>query len=487
MKRILLVGFTVLCMSLSADYVKVADLVAAKQTDLINAANRLGSFTGNPTLGMMLAMGLGGVGQEFGLGAMRQDKPLMLAFYIDELAHKNGVFNDNTARAVFFYPTSLTKKEYLKSNPGAKDVDGVVKNNGLTMSFTPKSNYVCIVPGGSADFVKKAASGVDNFAPLEKSQVVRINITESGNKVVSQFAAKSTGKGSKINEKAINIIKALKDVTISIAVGEYGVDINVSYTGSSNSWWDSFGKKTISSSEPLAFAGNDSILACAYAPESKAGDWPKLWGDLMSLIAKWGFKTNWQKIETKGTCTKITLDYFAFVDYMNKEGDSVISKLDKDGKLAVLSAEVMKLFESDCKLSPAEQSVAFYLKGCKSPASAQKRFNDTLPEFSKKPCVMVGVTSLYGIIKSVGGMLLSTSEDKNLATMKAMFAALPPATDAAIAMVWTRTALRHNVTIRLNPSEIKGLYTYATGLMMPAAFGGREEIDESVESLDDED
>ncbi len=485
MKRVLLGAVAVLSLALHADKVKVADVVIANQVNLIEAANKLGSFTGNPTLGMMIAMGMGGAAEEFGLGPMRTDGDFVISVYCDDAA-VNDMTKPGTFDVALFYPVSLTKEQFLKNRPEAKEQDGVIKYKKLSIVFASDGKYACIAPDSTAAFAKKASGEFQKAPSLGKSHVARIHATGSGMKILSKAmcvqAAREKKAGKEIDE-VLDIIKALKEMSLTFAVSDKGVDVVASYVGTSSSYWDAIGKKTVPADTALSFAGKDAVIAFANAADcGVVYSYGALWADFMSLLSKWGFKTHWQVLERKGSTTKIVFDPVALFN-MKKDAEAAFEKA--AGKRAAFCGDFEKILPRKIGVKSPEQFVAGYIKGHKIPVDAQKRFNVVMPEFAGKPCVMLGVTSFYGFVKPVGDMIVPLLNDKDVAMYKTMLATLPPVADSTIAYTWVRNGLSHDVTVRFNPSEIKGLYTLISSFAMSMMIDNPGEVDDL--ELDDED
>lgn len=474
MKRLLLVASAAIAFVASAKPEKILDVTLANQQGIIDAATKIGEFTDNPMLGMM-ATGLFSANPLVaqGFGPVRADGNLYAAVYLDAPATGNldadALFGQGVKFAVV-YPTAAKKADFLAANPALKEENGAIVNNDIYVVFSDEAKCACI----GSDVVTVRKTLADKIAKLKKGEAFRINVTEAGMNIFSRLIESEAKKpGAQLDQAVVDVVKTVKGGSYSLFAGSYGVDFAMSLKSAPGSYLSKVGNKPLSTTAPLAFAGKDALLAGACAADSGSGDFNADWNKVLAFAARWGIKTDWIVTEKNGSNWKLTLDPAKLAAYSKGEAEAKVKELEPKA-LEVLE-DAKKTFKTELKVENPEHSVAFYLKGAKVPVDAQTRFNAALPGYVGKPCAAVGVGSLYGLIVSVAEVVAPHVGSKEAGEIKAALSALPPATGATIAYAWTKPdVLTHNVVVRFNPHEIKGLFQFGmffySKTVMPAQY-----------------
>ena len=460
MKRLILIVSAALVFAAEAKFEKVVDVTLADQQGLVNVATKIGGFVGEPMLGMMPA-GLFAANPLAmqGFGPARGDGNFYAAVYMDGSEISGDIEQlvvNNKVKFAVLYPVSSSKADFLAANPQSKEADGVIPWNGMSVVFSADGKYAAIANDGAA--ARMALSDAAGIPALKKDEAARFRAFNAGMQLITKILESET-EIAKMYPQYIEIYKSITKFEVSLCAGDYGIDIRSSFDSVPGSLLSKLGNKPLSSRTPLAFAGKDALIACAYAADAAGGDADAQWKKLMDFAKKWGVKADWVSYVKKGINSKIVIDPVALATYVKGEGKAKFKELEKDAEKILPDATA--LFKPTVEVKSPEQACALYVKGAKVPVDAQARFDKVLPGFSGKPCASVGVFSMYGAIKSVGEVVCPLIDDKDAKEAKAFFAQLPAADGCAIAYVWTKKVpLTHESVVRVNPAEIRNLATF---------------------------
>lgn len=460
MKRLILLLSAALVFAAEAKIEKIIDATLADQQGLVNVATKIGGFVGEPMLGMMPAgLFMANPLSTQGFGPARGDGNFYAAVYMDGSEISGDIEQlvvNNKVKFAVLYPVSSSKADFLAANPQSKETDGVISWNEMSVVFSADGKYAAIANDGAA--ARMALSDVARIPALKKDVAARVRAFNAGMQLITKIL-ESEKEIAKMSPQYIEIYKSITKIEFSLCAGDYGIDIRTSFDCVPGSLLSKLGNKPLSSRTPLAFAGKDALIACAYAADAAGGDADAQWKKLMTFAAKWGIKTNWVSYVKKGVGSKIVIDPVALATYVKGEGKAKFKELENDAEKILPDAAA--LFKPAIQVKSPEQACALYVKGAKVPVDAQTRFDKVLPGFSGKPCASVGVFSMYGAIKSVGEVVCPLIDDKDAKEAKAFFAQLPAADGCAIAYAWTKKVpLTHESVIRVNPAEIRNLATF---------------------------
>lgn len=482
MKRLILIASAALVFAADAKLEKIADVTLADQQGLVNAATKIGGFISEPMLAMV-PMGLcaaNPAATDMGLGPARADGKFYGVSYIDGLDASCDIMQlamSDKVKGALLYPVSLSKADFLAENPDAKEVDGVISWNKMSVVFSADGKYAAIANDAAA--ARMALVDVVTSPALKKDEVVSLRIFKPAMQLFVKVL-ESDEDTVKMSPQAIEMYKSVTKAQFSLFTGDYGIDFRGSVDCSAGSLLSKLGNKPISSATPIAFADKDALIAFAYAADAVGYDYDAQWKKLISLAKKWGVKTDWISYEKKGVNSKFVLDPAALAAYVKAEGKAKFEELNKKGD--ELKTDAMTLCKATIETQSPEQACAFYVKGAKVALDAQTRFNKVLPNASKKPCAGMGVFSIYGGIKSIGEVVCPLIDNKDVKEAKAFLAKLPTANNAAIAAVWAKQGpLTHTYHIRANPAEIRGLYVFFQ--MMQAE--GQRKFEEASKAIED--
>lgn len=484
MKRLILIASAALVFAAEAKLEKIADVTLADQQGLVNFATKVGGFINEPMLGMAPAgLFVANPLATQGFGPARGEANFHAALYADGIADLttgiDQLIIDGKLQFALLYPVASSKADFLAANAKAKEQNGVITWNEMTVIFSADGKYAAVA--SDADAAREALAGAAKIPALKKDEALRLRIFDAGMQLAVK-AIESEKEAMNISAQYIEIYKSINKMEFSFCAGDYGIDFLGSVDCTPGSLLSKLGNKPLSSGTPLAFAGKDALIACAYAADAAGCDGDAQWKRCIAFAEKWGIKTNWISYEKKGVNSKLVLNPAVLASYVKSEGKNKCEELNKKGE------EFMRDFMALCKrpleIGSPEQAYAFYMNGAKVPVDAQTRFNQVLPGFSKKPCAGVGVFSFCGILKSVGEAVCPLIDRKDAKEDLAFLAQLPSDDRSAIAYAWMKKdPTTHNYVVRFNPSEIRNL---ATLLRMMQAESQRK-AEAAAEAIDDAD
>lgn len=459
MKRLSLIASAALVFAAEAKLEKVVDVTLADQQGLVNFAAKTGSFINEPMLAMLPAgLFVANPLATQGFGPARGDANFYAAVYADENVASmslNEISEGDKFNFAILYPVTSSKAGFLAANTHAKEENGVIIWNEMSVIFSADGKYAAVA--SDADAAREALAGVAKIPALKKDEAVRFRVFNAGMQLTVK--ALESEEDLKMCPQVMDIYKSVTGVEFSLCAGDYGIDLRGSVGCTQGSLLSKLGNKPLSSGTPLEFAGKDALIACAYAADAAGSDGDAQWKKLMAFAAKWGVKTDWVSYEKKGVGSKIVIDPVQLANYIKSEGEAKCKELEKDCEK--VCEDVMALFKPTVEIQSPEQASALYVKGAKVPVDAQTRFDKVLPGFSRKPCASVGVFSVYGIIKSVGEVVCPLIDDKDAKEAKAFLAQLPSAENSAIAYAWMKKGpTTHDYVVRVNPAEIRNLYVF---------------------------
>ena len=454
MKRLSLIASAALVFAAEAKLEKIVDVTLADQQGLVNFAAKTGSFINEPMLAMLPAgLFVATPLATQGFGPARGDANFYAAVYADENVASmslNEISEGDKFNFAILYPVTSSKAGFLAANTHAKEENGVIIWNEMSVIFSADGKYAAVA--SDADAAREALAGVAKIPALKKDEAVRFRVFNAAMQLTVK--ALESEEDLKMCPQVMDIYKSVTGVEFSLCAGDYGIDLRGSVGCTQGSLLSKLGNKPLSSGTPLEFAGKDALIACAHAADAAGSDCDAQWKKLMTFAAKWGIKTDWVSYEKKGVGSKIVIDPVALATYMKTEGKSEFEK-----NIEKIMEDVMALYTPLVEAKSPEQACAFYVKGAKVPVDAQTRFDKVLPGFSRKPCASVGVFSLYGIIKSVCEVVCPLIDAKDAKEAKAFLAQLPSADSSAIAYAWMKKGpLTHEYIVRVNPAEIRNFY-----------------------------
>lgn len=480
MKRLSLIASAALVFAAEAKLEKVVDVTLADQQGLVNFATKVGGFINEPMLGMMPAgLFVANPLATQGFGPARGDANFYAAVYADETVASmslNEISESDKFNFAVLYPVTSSKAGFLAANTHAKEENGVIIWNEMSVIFSADGKYAAVA--SDADAARETLAGAAKIPALKKDEALRLRVFDAG----MQLAVKAIESDAdmKACPELIDIYKSVTGMEFSLCAGDYGIDLRGSVGCTQDSLLSKLGNKPLSSGTPLQFAGKDALIACAYAADAAGSDSDAQWKKLMAFAAKWGVKTDWVSYEKKGVSSKIVIDPVALANYIKSEGEAKCKELEKNAEK--VCEDVMTLFKPTVEVKSPEQACALYVKGAKVPVDAQTRFDKVLPGFSRKPCASVGVFSLYGIIKSVGEVVCPLIGDDDAKEAKDFLAQLPAADGCAIAYAWMKKDLTtHDYVVRVNPAEIRNLYVFFQTLQAER----QRNFEEASKAIDD--
>ncbi len=467
MKRLILVASAALVFAAEAKLEKVAEITVANQQQVVTAANKIGEFINNPMLGMSTAVlwSMNPIALD-GVGAMRADGKPYAAIYVD--GYKKGMpleRLDGKVHFVALYPATCTKEQYLDAKPEAKETAGVIDFDGsgeIKAVFAEDGKYVAF--SDKPELAKKALAEVANIPNLPRNRVIGLRVTSAGMNILNDVVdGLNKELGRELSERDLEFFRSIAGITLTCGAGSYGVDFEINADYKPGSWGTKLGSKPLSAPAPLAFAGRDSFFAQAVAEDSIGFDMNDYFLKFVRFANKWGIETHWLKSEKDGGNVRFVFDVVQFCKYIELGGAKKIEELSEK------SDEILADFDNTFKVAIStknpEQGMALCIKGARF-AGAQSRFDKTLPGYTRKPCTLVGVWSLYGSIKSVAEKALANLPEADKYGARALCDALPDASNAAIAFASIKKGpAKEKLIFRVNPAEIKGLYLLVTSLM----------------------
>jgi len=435
MKKTLLSALAIgIALGVTAAPEKVLELQLADQNGLVSAATKLGEYAGNASLGAMAVVGLANAPSEVTNCCGKSQ----LSLYIDA--------------------------------EGKAQLEDVIKTVDQKYEAAPA---------------------------LASGRVLRVNFTKKGVDLLARAveeAAKEAAKKDKDLERkdiacAVDLLKSLGEMTLTLGVTDGGLDIEVSVLPVPGTELAKVGDKSLSG-DALAFAGKGALYALAYAADCGTGSSLEQYAKLKALLDKIGIKTGgFIKKETVGVASKFTLDIPALVSYAQGEGKAVLEKLVADEAAQKdLVSDLSDIGAKQFKAAGPEMSAAFYVNGVTTAATASQRFAKAMPEAAGKKSFSVGVFSFYGIVKGVAEQVvnLPCCGNAECSTVKGMLQTMPSDADAAIAGIGWKEGGKLYSLIRFTPAEIKGLYTVGTTLAM-MGIGDSSRMDIELEDDDDDD
>lgn len=457
MKRLILFVSAALVFAAEAKLEKVVDVTLADQQGLVNFATKVGGLINEPMLGMAPAgLFVANPLATQGFGPARGDANFYAAVYADETVASmslNEISEGDKFNFAVLYPVTSSKAGFLAANTHAKEENGVIIWNEMSVIFSADGKYAAVA--SDADAAREALAEAAKIPALKKDEAVRMRLFNAGMRLMVKVL--ESDADMKACPELIDIYKSVTGMEFSLCAGDYGIDLRGSVGCTQGSLLSKLGNKPLSSGTPLQFAGRDALIACAYAADAAGSDGDAQWKKLLTFAAKWGVKTDWVSYEKKGVGSKIVIDPVALANYIKSEGEAKCEELEKNAEK--VCEDVMTLFKPTVEVKSPEQASALYVKGAKVSVDAQTRFDKVLPGFSRKPCASVGVFSFYGIIKSVGEVVCPLIGDADAKAAKALLDQLPSADGCAIAYAWMKKGpLTHEYVVRVNPAEIRNLH-----------------------------
>ncbi len=494
MKKLLTLAAAVLSLAASAAVEKLAVIQVADVNTIVQAAAKLGEFSGYPMLGQMASMNITANPVYGYFGPSRDGTSMAIVVYGDTeklvkaFAENSDDADDHIAFAIV-YPVSRDKAAFMSANPGSKEKDGFIfaqcdlfgecddddddeaaSSNETKDDVAGNAFTVFSEDGKWATLSKKkeyAKLALSDIAEAEKpldGKVLSVRACESFIKLGKSLLDETAHKESKEDFADLGKLFAMiKNIEYTLKVGEIGIDIGCKVVEVPGSVLAECGNIPLAA-EPFAFAPAGAHCACAVA--QNAGSYGMNRADaiknVMDVMKKHGLKLDWLETVLDGEKALFTLDVAAMMEYFKGEGAEAAAAFDSDKVMEDLTKALDKKGSVLKKDSPAFYS-AFSLKGKSASIAPGARFAKAMPDVKGKKLYSATVYSLYGMLKSLAPEVAALNA-KNADKIKPLLATLPASDTGAVAMAMWHENGSHNILFRIGTDEIRGLCAIGTSI-----------------------
>ena len=228
MKRLILVASAALAFAAEAKLEKIVDVTLADQQGLVNVATKIGGFINEPMLGMMPAgLFVSNPLAMQGFGPARGDANFYAALYadgIDASADIDQLLGSDNFKFAVLYPVTSSKADFLAANVHAKEENGVIVWNEMSVIFSADGKYAALASDPVA--AREALAGVAKIPALKKDEAVRFRVFNAGMQL--GVKALESDADMKACPELIDIYKSVTKMEFSLGAGDYGIDLRCS-------------------------------------------------------------------------------------------------------------------------------------------------------------------------------------------------------------------------------------------------------------------
>ena len=460
MKKVLsLAAFGLVLASVAAPQ-KLAVVSLNDRVAILNQASKLGELTGVPMIGLGAVGALAANPLAADFGAPRDGAVTTISLYGDPDVLKSVADAEKFAETLHYavaYPGATDKT----TNETWKVVSSLEGISGIDGKWA--------VVGDDAETVKLAVADLAKTGTpvLKQGEVARASLTEPAIAVMiglmDALAAEDPEMAAQM-KVATACYKQVEGVSFALRVTEKGIDLLCDLGCKPGSELDKMGTSRLTSSDPLAFAGKESLAACATAAGCGTQDGLAQYEKALEIFKKRGLKLDFLSCTTKGRVMDVVLDVKALADLIvNGEADRWVTALEDESLQKDLEDLMEKTYASSAVAAGPEQAITFSIKGQTLSTTPSVRLAKALPEFKGKPVYSVGVVSIYSLLRKVVEASLQAlppsagASQEQLEMVRNLLQTLPAEGEGCTAMACWREGSSHSFIMRLTPDEVKGL------------------------------
>lgn len=500
MKMKAIIAAVALAMGIGANAApeKVFTVQVADSGTLVSAATTAGNLVGYPMFGMMATMALADNPVNSELGGFRAGENALAVLYADpEKVTTLEELDKAFSGFAFIYAPAKSKQDFLTSQEGATEKDGVIEVNGMFLVYTDDGKWAALAQ--TADYAKAALADVAAVQKPMDGDFVKVDFLKSGVQIYSKLFSKAVKdlEAAGVNLKSIPsfiaVLDSVEACNVGVRIAEAGVDVRGTITPLADSELSKICAKPLEG-DSFAFAPADTVYAVSGA-EGAGCDFEKivaLYDGMVAAVKESGVNTDWYKSSRDGSVLKVTCDIAAAIKYfMSEEGQAAANAVNPDE----FPKKIMNLYNDDLyKIDSASKpfSFALSLPGVDSKKPMSELFAKVLPEAAAKNPSVKSVYRYYSAVKALVPMLAAFVPEQNASLLNAGIATLPSDDDAGIASAIYRDGSNIGFASRVSAAEIRG---FAALFNAGAAYFSMvesencacdDEDDEDVEEDDDE-
>lgn len=485
-KLLVMVTAAMAVMMASAEYERVAMAKFADTASIVKGVSKIGEFTGNQMIGVMVSSFITDNEAVKLFGPVREGACSSLIFYAN-----NEDLDD--VKVVAFYPVTLTKKALLDKGT-CKEVDGVIKTvaeecNMPELCLQVSADEKWLVISDCPNMVKMGCKDLAFAEKPLKRELATMEFDEQFiAKVIQEIEKDDKSEEDKIAaDEAIKILKGIGAMKLGLVVDDNGVEICGLVEAKAGSELTKLGTTPLTANS-LDFAPASAIFANAAA--KGAGTTYIDLNELVALLKKHGIDVSsfftWTE---KNNVVDMTIDWaklFAFAKTFDPakvcENDGCEKLVDEVGKLI--------------KHGPTpEMKSSLKFKGyAKTVASPAARAKTVLPNIDAKKPFSLQFFSLYSLLNSALPQLMEIIPEADREGLKPILPALPPESKGGIVTALWREGNNFAGVVRISDDELKNLSVttsigaaYVMQKQMELARQRTAELSAECEADDDED
>jgi len=470
MKKLLVTLVLALSLAANAAWEKVGGIQVADINTLITGVTKLGEFTGNPMLGLMVSSSVTKLPFLRFFGPGREKTPLALIVF----------YNGKDFEYAVLFPVSQTQEEFLKRRPGTVDDEGVITLNkdGLVEpddADFEDFNYVAFSKDGKwaavSDKREQARLAILETAIAEKpmgDNLVKVGIGPNGMALIRKAIEVRQMQEALDKDEHKDAQKYFREVLsdcealmCGVSVDDKGLALEGMLKPTPGSRLAKCGLEPLGEN-PLAFAKKDALGA--YAQAKDCGQAHVTFRDIQKFSERQGLKMDYITAEDLGNgVSRFTLDIPAAVAYL-KGATNEIAKVDT----AKFNRDFTRLidFQDTFRVENPAMSGSIAIKGHETAATPAERLANVLPEIAAKKPYQVQVFSIYALVKALVPHVLEAMNEDERVMFQAVLAALPAEGKGGIASALWRENGVHNFILRVSADEFKSVSAGFSAMMI---------------------
>ena len=508
MKKLLLSIASVIAsgaITLQASVEKLATVQVTDIPTIISTATIAGELVGYPIFGTVAAMAISENNPAAPYtGPLKSGSGIALEVYgeteFGQFSENAEAFLDSLALGIIFSPNG-GKEGYLAAMKGGVDNgDGTftVKNlknreehfvvfsaNGEWAAISDKKDYAIRALADLAD-AEQAMTVLDGG-------VVRLAVTPAAMNIVSKaideimpMLAESDPQNAELLAACFDIYKSIESFDVTARLDARGLDFFGAMKPRAGTIFSTIGTSGALGPNPFSAADPNAAYAMACTPNS-GFDGPayvNAIGNIVSFFSENGLKTDWYKMEQKGSFYNMSLDLFGAIAYFTGEGKEASDKLDAEAFLQRFNG---LLATCALKEGAPEFGMSCSFPEVKLSATPDQLLARTVPDYMERKSFASCVFSLYAMVKGLAPKFIEMAAPPDEAQMLNMMIAAMPAYQGAMVSMVSREGDSFKYLFRASADEIRGIAAIVNVGVSYFVLQTQKQMSTSFQTLDDDD